>query len=65
MVITPPRGADLVIEIDSAHNPRSVEKLQYAHAAGAVSIWSRWRAGPLQEVPGVTTIDLRPTSAGG
>lgn len=61
IVITRPYDPDLVIEIDSAHNPRSVEKLQFAHAAGAVPIWIRWHSGPLHDT-GVPTIDLRPTS---
>uniref|UniRef100_UPI003F491FFB zinc-ribbon domain-containing protein n=1 Tax=Amycolatopsis sp. CA-096443 TaxID=3239919 RepID=UPI003F491FFB len=61
IVITRPGKPDLVIEIDSTHNPRSVEKLQFAHAAGAVPIWIRWQAGSLHET-GVPTIDLRPTA---
>ncbi|MET9260476.1 zinc-ribbon domain-containing protein [Amycolatopsis sp. NPDC004079] len=58
IVITRPHGPDLVIEIDSAHNPASVEKLRFAHAAGGMPLWIRWRSGPLPDT-GIATIDLR------
>ncbi|WIX76894.1 hypothetical protein QRX50_36540 [Amycolatopsis carbonis] len=64
VVVTRPGPPDLVIEIDSTNNPRSVEKLQFAHAAGAVPVWIRWGSGARHEPPGVTTIDLRPSGVG-
>lgn len=59
IVVNRPQQADLVIEIDSAHNPRSVEKLLFARDAGAAAIWIRWLGGQLHDHPGITTIDLR------
>jgi len=35
-------GRDLAIEIDSAHKPWSVVKLQHAAANGMRAIWIRW-----------------------
>ncbi|GAA1027201.1 hypothetical protein GCM10009565_48270 [Amycolatopsis albidoflavus] len=59
VVVNRPGRPDLVIEIDSAHNPRSVEKLLFARDAGAVPIWIRWLGGSLHEHPDITVIDLR------
>ncbi|WP_158104207.1 hypothetical protein [Amycolatopsis pretoriensis] len=47
-----------MIEIDSAHNPCSIEKLQFASATGGTPNWSRWRSGPLHDVPGVAVINM-------
>ncbi|WNV84728.1 zinc-ribbon domain-containing protein [Umezawaea sp. Da 62-37] len=59
VVVTRPHQADMVIEIDSTNNPRSVEKLRFAHAAGAVPVWIRWHSGALHQHPGIPVIDLR------
>jgi Probable Zinc-ribbon domain len=58
VVLTRGGSPDLVVEIDSAHHPRSMEKLQFAHAAGATATWIRWNYGTARRVPGVHVIDL-------
>lgn len=54
------RGAapDVVIEIDSAPNVASEEKLRFAAAAGAIAVWVRWRAGGVVTPAGVHVLDL-------
>lgn len=49
---------DLVVEIDSAHNDRSVSKLTFARDAGAVAVWVRWHSGRVEAPEGVSVIDL-------
>ncbi len=58
VVLTREGSPDLVVEIDSEHQPRSMEKLQFAHAAGATAVWIRWNYGAVRKVPGVHVIDL-------
>jgi hypothetical protein len=53
-----PDGPDLVVEIDSAHKPESVQKLEFARDAGAVAVWVRWRGGRVETPDGVVVIDL-------
>jgi hypothetical protein len=49
---------DVVVEIDSQHRSRSMEKLRFAHTAGATAVWIRWHSGALRNVPGIYVIDL-------
>ncbi|TQM85482.1 hypothetical protein FHX81_7966 [Saccharothrix saharensis] len=65
IVVTRPHQADLAVEVDTADNPRSVEKLRFAHAAGAVPVWIRWHSGTLSQHPGIAVIDLREPDATG
>jgi hypothetical protein len=58
MILTRPRSLDLVIEIDAAHNPRSLEKLQFADTAGATAVWIRWHDGSVRHSPEIHIIDL-------
>ncbi|SMD27177.1 hypothetical protein SAMN05661093_10774 [Kibdelosporangium aridum] len=58
MVLTRTGSPDLVVEIDSAHQSRSMEKLQFAHAAGATATWIRWNYGTARKIPGIHVIDL-------
>lgn len=58
VVLTRPGSRDLVVEIDSTNKDRSMEKLLFAHRAGATAIWIRWRSGTVRHVPGVYVIDL-------
>lgn len=58
VVLTRIGSPDLVVEIDSAHNSRSMEKLQFACAAGATTVWIRWNSGAARQVPGVHVVDL-------
>jgi hypothetical protein len=58
VVLTRAGSPDLVVEIDSAHHGRSMQKLQFAHAAGATAVWIRWNIGAVRKVPGVHVIDL-------
>lgn len=53
-----PGGPDLVVEIDSAHNDGSVEKLVFVRDAGAVPVWVRWHSGRVEAPAGVAVIDL-------
>lgn len=54
------RGAapDVVIELDSAPNAASEEKLRFAAEAGAIAVWVRWRAGSVARPEGVHVLDL-------
>lgn len=58
VVLTRTDTADVVVEIDSQHRARSMEKLRFAHAAGATAVWIRWHSGVLRNIPGVYVIDL-------
>lgn len=58
LTVMRPDAPDLVVEIDSAHNDRSVEKLTFAHEAGGVPVWVRWRGGRVEAPEGVHLIDL-------
>lgn len=58
VVLTQAGSQDLVVEIDSAHNSRSMEKLRFAYTAGATAIWIRWHSGAVRKVRGVHVIDL-------
>jgi Probable Zinc-ribbon domain len=50
---------DVVVEIDSAANAGTEDKLAFARDAGAVTVWVRWKAGTLTALDGVHLIDLR------
>ncbi|MFE6847310.1 zinc-ribbon domain-containing protein [Streptomyces sp. NPDC057686] len=50
---------DFVVEIDSAPNPSSLQKLQFVRDAGAVPLWVRFATGRVEEVAGVGVIDIR------
>jgi hypothetical protein len=52
-------GPDTVVEIDSALNPASAQKLAFARDAGAMPIWVRFGEGRTDAPDGVTVIDLR------
>jgi hypothetical protein len=58
LTVMRPDGPDLVVEIDSAHNAQTVEKLRFARDAGAVAIWVRWNAGRVGAPDGVHVVDL-------
>jgi hypothetical protein len=58
VVLTRPGSRDMVVEIDSTNKDRSMEKLRFAHLAGATAVWIRWRQGAVRKVPGVHVIDL-------
>lgn len=58
ITVLPHQGRDLVIELDSAHKPASLEKLQFAGRAGAVPVWVRWKGGRVEHPDGVTVLDL-------
>jgi hypothetical protein len=58
VVLTRPGSRDMVVEIDSTNKDRSMEKLRFAHRAGATAVWIRWRQGLVRKVPGVHVIDL-------
>lgn len=59
VVIWLPGLPDLVVEIDSAPNPSSAQKLCFARDAGALPIWVRFGSGGIEEIDGVMVIDLR------
>ncbi|MET9605331.1 zinc-ribbon domain-containing protein [Streptomyces sp. NPDC006512] len=50
---------DFVVEIDSAPNPSSVRKLEFVRDAGAVPLWVRFGAGPVEDITGVGIVDAR------
>ncbi|MFD8979873.1 zinc-ribbon domain-containing protein [Streptomyces sp. NPDC059564] len=54
-----PAIPDFVVEIDSAPNPSSLQKLKFVRDAGAVPLWVRFGTGGLEEVAGVGVIDAR------
>jgi len=58
IVLTRPETADIVVEIDSTHNLRSLEKLQFAASAGATAIWIRWHSGAPRSMSDIHVIDL-------
>jgi hypothetical protein len=58
-VICHPEFADIAVEIDSAPNPGSVRKLEFARDADAAPIWIRHGSGDITAPEGVAVIDLR------
>ena len=58
LVIFRPAMPELVIELDSKNDPRSVAKLERARDLGALAVWIRWNAGGTREIPGVHVLDL-------
>jgi hypothetical protein len=61
LVVWEPGVPDIVVEIDSAPNPGSVRKLEFARDAGAVAVWVRHGSGGIAAPEGVAVIDLRAT----
>ncbi|MCY1649318.1 zinc-ribbon domain-containing protein [Streptomyces sp. NPDC048212] len=59
VVVWIPGGPNIVIEIDSAPNPASVEKLIFARDAGAFPLWVRFGKGGIEEIDGVMVVDIR------
>lgn len=58
-VIWLPGGADIVVEIDSAPNPSSAQKLTFARDAGAFPLWVRFGTGGVEKIDGVMVLDIR------
>ncbi|MFI6005734.1 zinc-ribbon domain-containing protein [Streptomyces sp. NPDC051366] len=54
-----PAIPDVVVEVDSAPNPSSVQKLEFVRDAGAVPLWVRFGTGGVEELEGVGVIDVR------
>jgi hypothetical protein len=50
---------DIVVEIDSAPNPASAQKLAFARDAGAIPLWVRFGSGSIEKIDGVSVLDLR------
>ncbi|MFD5516367.1 zinc-ribbon domain-containing protein [Streptomyces sp. NPDC127066] len=59
VVIWIPGGADIVVEIDSAPNAASAQKLAFARDVGAWPLWVRFGSGGIEEIDGVTVLDIR------
>jgi hypothetical protein len=64
LTVMRPDQPDLVIEIDSAHNEQSIEKLTFARAAGAAAVWVRWRGGRVDAPAGIPVVDLTEATRG-
>ncbi|WP_432154809.1 hypothetical protein [Streptomyces tricolor] len=50
---------DIVVEIDSAPNPASVNKLAFARDVGALPLWVRFGSGSIEKIDGISVLDLR------
>jgi hypothetical protein len=59
VVIWLPGGPDIVVEIDSAPNPASAQKLAFARDVGAVPLWVRFGTGSIDKIDGVMVLDIR------
>ncbi|MFE2473104.1 zinc-ribbon domain-containing protein [Streptomyces mirabilis] len=59
VVIWIPGIPDIVVEIDSAPNPASAQKLAFARDVGAHPLWVRFGNGSIEKIDGVTVLDLR------
>lgn len=59
VVLWVPGGSNFVIEIDSAPNPASAEKLVFARDAGAFPLWVRFGKGSIEKIDGVMVLDIR------
>ncbi|MEU6655745.1 zinc-ribbon domain-containing protein [Streptomyces sp. NPDC046900] len=64
VVIWSPPLPDFFVEIDSAHNPASAQKLAFARDAGAFPVWVRFGSGSIEMIDGVVILDLRETVRG-
>ncbi|MEW2222476.1 hypothetical protein AB0939_24770 [Streptomyces sp. NPDC006990] len=64
VVVWVPGGPNFVIEIDSAPNPASVEKLVFARGTGAFPLWVRFGKGDIEKIDGVMVLDIRDTVRG-
>jgi hypothetical protein len=64
VVIWHPEFSDIAVEIDSAPNPDSVRKLEFARDAGAAAVWVRHGRGGITAPDGVAVIDLRGSAEG-
>ena len=49
---------ELVIELDSKNDPRSVAKLERSRDLGALAVWIRWHVGGTRRIRGVHVLDL-------
>ncbi|MEW2290224.1 zinc-ribbon domain-containing protein [Streptomyces sp. NPDC047841] len=59
VVVWVPGGPNFVIEIDSAPNPASAEKLVFARDAGAFPLWVRFGKGSIETIDGAIVLDIR------
>lgn len=59
VVIWMPGLPDVVVEIDSAPNAASAQKLSFARDAGAYPLWVRFGSGGIEKTDGVTVLDIR------
>jgi hypothetical protein len=59
VVIWLPGGPDIVVEIDSAPNPASAQKLAFARDVGAFPLWVRFGSGTIEKIDGVMVLDIR------
>lgn len=59
MVIWLPGCPDIVVEIDSAPNAASAQKLAFARDAGAFPLWVRFGSGVIEKIDGVMVLDIR------
>ncbi|MGW3046341.1 hypothetical protein ACWC9T_41715 [Kitasatospora sp. NPDC001159] len=59
VVIWTPGGTDIVVEIDSAPNAASAQKLAFARDAGAFPLWVRFGSGGIEKIDGVMVLDIR------
>ncbi|MFJ2597417.1 zinc-ribbon domain-containing protein [Streptomyces erythrochromogenes] len=59
VVVWIPGGPNFVIEIDSAPNPASAEKLAFARDVGAFPLWVRFGKGGIEKIDGVMVLDIR------
>ncbi|MGJ5763140.1 zinc-ribbon domain-containing protein [Streptomyces galbus] len=59
VVIWMPGIPDIVVEIDSAPNAASAQKLAFARDAGAHPLWVRFGSGGIERIDGVTVLDIR------
>ncbi len=50
---------DVVVEIDSAPNAASAQKLAFARDAGAYPLWVRFGTGGIEKIDGVMVLDIR------
>ncbi|GAB2795374.1 hypothetical protein GCM10027073_29350 [Streptomyces chlorus] len=64
MVVWVPGGPNFVIEISSASNPASAEKLVFARDVGAFPLWVRFGKGGIETIDGVMVLDIRDTVRG-
>jgi hypothetical protein len=59
VVIWMPGLPDVVVEIDSAPNAASAQKLAFARGAGAYLLWVRFGSGGIEKIDDVMVLDIR------